>query len=132
MSKRADGSYSPAWRRVSKIILWPLIQVGMKHDWHGQQQHQEHPRDQGIILAINHLSYADIIADSLSPTRRADPVSLAKSSRPRHRGPRSVIRKLGQLPSPRPGERGARAQGRRAGHQERRLCDLLPGGDGDP
>lgn len=99
MSKRADGSYSPAWRRASKIILWPLIQVGMKHDWHGQDNIRNIPADQGIILAINHLSYADIFADSLFAYEAGRyPVFLAKSSLFDIKVLGSIIRKLGQLP----------------------------------
>lgn len=37
MSKREHGSYSRAWRRVSKIILVPLVPMLMKRDWHGQE-----------------------------------------------------------------------------------------------
>jgi len=99
MSKRADGSYSPAYRRASKIILWPLIQVGMKHDWHGQENIRNIPADQGIILAINHLSYADIFADSLFAYEAGRyPVFLAKSSLFDIKVLGSIIRKLGQLP----------------------------------
>jgi 1-acyl-sn-glycerol-3-phosphate acyltransferase len=99
MSKRADGSYSPAYRRASKIILWPLIQVGMKHDWHGQENISNIPADQGLILAINHLSYADIFADSLFAYEAGRyPVFLAKSSLFDIKVLGSIIRKLGQLP----------------------------------
>ncbi len=99
MSKRADGSYSPAWRRASKIILWPLIQVGMKHDWHGQENIKNIPADQGLILAINHLSYADIFADSLFAYEAGRyPVFLAKSSLFDIKVLGTIIRKLGQLP----------------------------------
>jgi len=99
MSKRADGSYSPAWRRASKIILWPLIQVGMKHDWHGQENIRNIPADQGLILAINHLSYADIFADSLFAYEAGRyPVFLAKSSLFDIKVLGPIIRKLGQLP----------------------------------
>ena len=99
MSKRADGSYSPAYRRASKIILWPLIQVGMKHEWHGQDNIKNIPADQGLILAINHLSYADIFADSLFAYEAGRyPVFLAKSSLFDIKVLGSIIRKLGQLP----------------------------------
>jgi len=99
MSKRADGSYSPAWRRASKIILWPLIQVSMKHEWHGQENISNIPADQGIILAINHLSYADIFADSLFAYEAGRyPVFLAKSSLFDIKVLGTIIRKLGQLP----------------------------------
>jgi 1-acyl-sn-glycerol-3-phosphate acyltransferase len=99
MSKRADGSYSPAWRRASKIILWPLIQAGMKHEWHGQENISNIPADQGIILAINHLSYADIFADSLFGYEAGRyPVFLAKSSLFDIKVLGTIVRKLGQLP----------------------------------
>jgi len=99
MSKRADGSYSPAYRRASKIILWPLIQVGMKHEWHGQDNIKNIPADQGLILAINHLSYADIFADSLFAYEAGRyPVFLAKSSLFDIKVLGTIIRKLGQLP----------------------------------
>jgi 1-acyl-sn-glycerol-3-phosphate acyltransferase len=99
MSKRAHGSYSPAFRRASKIILWPLIQLGMKHNWHGQDNIRNIPASQGIILAINHLSYADIFADSLFAYEAGRyPVFLAKSSLFDIKVLGSVIRQLGQLP----------------------------------
>src|SRR5215470_15032757 len=34
--RRADGSYSKTWRRISQIILRPSIRALMKHDWQGQ------------------------------------------------------------------------------------------------
>jgi 1-acyl-sn-glycerol-3-phosphate acyltransferase len=56
MSEQADREYSPAWRRGTEIVLPPLIRAMMKRDWHGQ----EHiPREGGVIIAPNHLSYAD-------------------------------------------------------------------------
>jgi 1-acyl-sn-glycerol-3-phosphate acyltransferase len=62
MSKRADLGYSPSWRRSTEIALPPLIRAAMKRDWHGQ----EHiPRDGGVIIAPNHLSYADWAAVAL-------------------------------------------------------------------
>ncbi len=62
MSKRADREYSPAWRRATTTAFPPLIRAMMKRDWHGQ----EHiPREGGMILAANHLSYADWAAVAL-------------------------------------------------------------------
>ncbi len=78
MTKRAVGSYSRAWRGVSKIILRPLVPMLMKLDWHG---HEHFPPDGGMILAANHLSYADVLALSLfSDHVGRYPVFLAKSS----------------------------------------------------
>jgi len=71
----------------------------MKHDWHGQENISNIPADQGIILAINHLSYADIFADSLFAYEAGRyPVFLAKSSLFDIKVLGSIIRKLGQLP----------------------------------
>ena len=54
---------------------------------------------QGLILAINHLSYADIFADSLFAYEAGRyPVFLAKSSLFDIKVLGSIIRKLGQLP----------------------------------
>jgi 1-acyl-sn-glycerol-3-phosphate acyltransferase len=95
-SKRPDGSYSPAWRNVSKIILRPLIPMLMKDDWHGQENF---PRAGGMILAANHLSYADVLALSLfTDSARRYPVFLAKA--PLFDVPLLgwIMRKLGQLP----------------------------------
>jgi 1-acyl-sn-glycerol-3-phosphate acyltransferase len=54
----AEGeyTYSTGWRRFTLVVLPPLIKALMKRDWHG---YQHIPRDGGVILAPNHLSYAD-------------------------------------------------------------------------
>ena len=96
MSKRAVGSYSRAWRGVSKIILRPLIPMLMKLDWHG---HEHFPADGGMILAANHLSYADVLALSLFSDRAGRyPVFLAKSTLFDVKVLGHIMRELGQLP----------------------------------
>jgi len=96
MSKRAAGSYSRAWRGVSKIILRPLIPMLMRLDWHGREHF---PPDGGMILAVNHLSYADIFAVSLFADNAGRyPVFLAKSTLFDLKGLGYVLRALGQLP----------------------------------
>ena len=56
MSEQADPGHSSAVRRGTTIVLPPIIKAVMKRDWHGQ----EHiPREGGVIIAPNHLSYAD-------------------------------------------------------------------------
>jgi 1-acyl-sn-glycerol-3-phosphate acyltransferase len=94
--KPADGSYSPAWRTVSKIILRPGIRMMMRLDWRGQ----EHiPAEGPVILAVNHLSYMDIFAVALFADRaRRYPVFLAKSSLFAIPVLGQVIGRLGQLP----------------------------------
>ena len=62
MSKRANQNYSPAVRGFTKVVLPLPIRSVMKRDWHGQ----EHiPREGGVIVAGNHLSYADWAAMAL-------------------------------------------------------------------
>jgi 1-acyl-sn-glycerol-3-phosphate acyltransferase len=96
MSKRAVGSYSRAWRGVSKIILRPLIPMLMKLDWHGREHF---PSEGGMILAANHLSYADIFAVSLFADKAGRyPVFLAKSALFDVKGLGHILRELGQLP----------------------------------
>jgi 1-acyl-sn-glycerol-3-phosphate acyltransferase len=96
MSRRADGSYSDAWRGVSKAILRPTIRALMKHDWQGQ----EHiPKSGGVIVAANHLSYADVLAISLFCDQAGRyPTFLAKSSLFNIKVLGPILVRLGQLP----------------------------------
>jgi 1-acyl-sn-glycerol-3-phosphate acyltransferase len=48
--------YSPGWRQFSRAILHPGLRLLMRHKWSGKENI---PRTGGIILAPNHLSYAD-------------------------------------------------------------------------
>jgi 1-acyl-sn-glycerol-3-phosphate acyltransferase len=96
MAKRADGSFSPGWRLISKIILRPLIPALMKNDWRGQENF---PATGGMILAANHLSYFDVLALSLFSDRAGRyPVFLAKSSLFSIKVLGPILSKLGQLP----------------------------------
>ena len=96
MSKRADGSYSNAWRGVSKIILRPTIRALMKHDWQGQEHFSP---TGGMIVAANHLSYADVLALALFCDQAGRyPTFLAKSSIFKIPVLGRIIVKLGQLP----------------------------------
>jgi len=62
MSKRANQNYSPAARGLTTTVLPTLIRSAMKRDWHG---HEHIPRTGGVIVAGNHLSYADWAAMAL-------------------------------------------------------------------
>ena len=94
--RRADGSYSDAWRTVSKIILRPGIRMMMRLDWRGQENL---PADGPVILAANHLSYMDIFAVSLfADSARRYPVFLAKSSLFSIPVLGTILGRLGQLP----------------------------------
>jgi 1-acyl-sn-glycerol-3-phosphate acyltransferase len=55
---RTAGSRGPIgfWYRLAVIILKPVLTVFTKRDWRGM----EHlPQDGGVIVAFNHISYAD-------------------------------------------------------------------------
>jgi 1-acyl-sn-glycerol-3-phosphate acyltransferase len=96
MSRRADGSYSNAWRGVSKAILRPTIRTLMKHDWQGQENI---PASGGVIIAANHLSYADVLAVSLFCDQAGRyPTFLAKSSLFKLKVLGPILVRLGQLP----------------------------------
>jgi 1-acyl-sn-glycerol-3-phosphate acyltransferase len=96
MSRRAHGSYSNAWRGISKVILRPSIRALMKHDWQGQ----EHiPATGGAIVAANHLSYADVLAVSLFCDQAGRyPTFLAKSGLFKIKVLGPILVRLGQLP----------------------------------
>ena len=94
--RAADGSYSNAWRNVSKIILRPGIRMMMRLDWRG---HENLPAGGPVILAANHLSYMDIFAVSLfADSARRYPVFLAKSSLFTIPVLGGILGRLGQLP----------------------------------
>jgi 1-acyl-sn-glycerol-3-phosphate acyltransferase len=99
MSKHADGSYSSAWRRLTKIVVPPLLALFTKHEWHGQDYIRNVSSGSGVILAANHLSYADPLPLCLF-THRAGryPVFLAKSSLFEMKGLGTIMRGTGQLP----------------------------------
>ena len=93
---QAGYSYSRGWRRFTTIVLPSLIRLLMGRDWHG---HENVPRKGGVILAPNHLSYADWPAIALfSYESGRYPVFLIKS--PVFGVPviGSLLRKFGQLP----------------------------------
>jgi 1-acyl-sn-glycerol-3-phosphate acyltransferase len=99
MSKRADGSYSSVWRGLTEIIVPPLMYTLVKHDWHGQDNIRNVPADSGVILAVNHLSYADPLPICLYTYKSGRyPVFLAKSSLFDIKGLGAVMRGTGQLP----------------------------------
>src|SRR5437764_6061300 len=96
MSEQAGPRGSSAVRRGTTIVLPPVIKAVMKRDWHGR----EHiPRDGGVIIAPNHLSYADWAAVALFTYQAGRyPFFLIKSSAfdVKLLGP--FLRACGQLP----------------------------------
>jgi 1-acyl-sn-glycerol-3-phosphate acyltransferase len=94
--KRSDGSYSQAWRNFTKIILPPTFGAMMRMEFSGKENF---PRDGGVILAVNHLSYMDILATAIMVHKVGRyPVFLAKSSLFDVPVLGAAMRKLGQLP----------------------------------
>jgi 1-acyl-sn-glycerol-3-phosphate acyltransferase len=96
MSKREGRGYSPGWRTGTTIYLPPLFKSIMKRDFQG---HQHFPRQGGMIVAANHMSYADwaAVAQFTYEAGRY-PAFLIKSSVFDIKGIGSYLRILGQLP----------------------------------
>jgi len=96
MSKRANQNYSPAARGFTTSTFPTLIRSAMKRDWHGQ----EHiPRTGGVIVAGNHLSYADWAAMALFVHQAGRyPAFLIKSSAFNVKVLGSFLHACGQLP----------------------------------
>jgi 1-acyl-sn-glycerol-3-phosphate acyltransferase len=96
VGNRAERDYSPGWRLFTKIILPPLIRSLMKLDTAGKENF---PRSGGMIVAGNHLSYADWPAMALFTYWAGHyPVFTIKSPvfDVKIIGP--LLRKFGQLP----------------------------------
>jgi 1-acyl-sn-glycerol-3-phosphate acyltransferase len=96
MSKRVHKDYSPAMRRTTVVVLKPALLGLLKRDWHGQ----EHiPRSGGVIVAGNHLSYADWAAMALFVHQAGRyPAFLIKSSAFNVKGLGPFLHACGQFP----------------------------------
>lgn len=95
MSKQ-ERSYSPGWRLFSVILLRPLLHALMKQEFHGRENF---PREGGLILAPNHLSYADWGTLALFTYESGRyPVFLIKDSAFKVKGIGPFLHKAGQLP----------------------------------
>ena len=93
---RQERSYSPGGRIVAGKGLQILLHLLMKHDQRGRQYL---PREGGVILAPNHLSYADWGAVALySYESGRFPTFLIKSSAFDVKVVGPFLRVLGQLP----------------------------------
>ena len=92
-----NWGYSRGWRMSSVIILRLLLRLLMSHQWQGKENF---PGTGGVILAPNHLSYADwpTIALFSDAYGHRYPVFMIKSAvfEVKVLGP--LLRKLGQLP----------------------------------
>jgi 1-acyl-sn-glycerol-3-phosphate acyltransferase len=96
MSDRGNQDYSPAVRRFTIVALpWPIKSI-MKRDWRG---HEHIPRSGGVIVAANHLSYADWAAMALFVHEAGRyPAFLIKSSAFNVTGIGSFLHAAGQFP----------------------------------
>ncbi|MEU5878019.1 lysophospholipid acyltransferase family protein [Spirillospora sp. NPDC047279] len=88
--------YSPAWRKLTIVILRPLLYGLLKRDWRGQKNV---PRKGGLIIAANHISESDplALAHFVYEAGRY-PVYLAKSTLFDVRFLKTVLRGTGQIP----------------------------------
>ncbi|TDC87706.1 lysophospholipid acyltransferase family protein [Actinomadura sp. 7K507] len=88
--------YSPAWRKLTIVILRPLLLGLLKRDWRGRANV---PAEGGVIIAANHISEADplALAHFVFESGRY-PVYLAKSTLFDVRFVRNVLRGTGQIP----------------------------------
>jgi 1-acyl-sn-glycerol-3-phosphate acyltransferase len=88
--------HSPAWRAVVVVILRPLLFSLLKRDWKKQD---EIPREGGVIIAANHLSWSDPLALAHYVYKAGRfPVFLAKSALFKAKGLGIILRKTGQIP----------------------------------
>lgn len=90
-------TYSRGWRTFTRAVLHPGMRLLIRHRWQGRENI---PRAGGIILAPNHLSYADwptlaLFSDSYA---HRYPVFMIKSGVFEVKGIGLVLRKVGQLP----------------------------------
>src|SRR6266699_4766551 len=96
MGDRGNQDYSPAVRRATTVALPAPIRSIMKRDWHG---HEHIPRSGGVIVAANHLSYADWAAMALFVHEAGRyPAFLIKSSAFNVKVIGPFLRAAGQFP----------------------------------
>jgi 1-acyl-sn-glycerol-3-phosphate acyltransferase len=94
---RREWGYSRGWRLFSRIVLHPVLRLLMRLRWAGRENI---PKTGGIILAPNHLSYADWPAIALFSDGYAHryPVFMIKSGIFEVKVVGSLLYKFGQLP----------------------------------
>ena len=94
---RREWSYSRGWRLFSQIILHPGLRALIRFKWSGKENI---PKTGGLILAPNHLSYADWPAIALFSDGYAHryPVFMIKSGIFEVKVVGWLLFKFGQLP----------------------------------
>jgi 1-acyl-sn-glycerol-3-phosphate acyltransferase len=92
-----EWSYSKGWRVLVVAILRPLLRLPIRHEWQGRENF---PKTGGVILAPNHLSYADwpTVALFSDAYGHRFPVFMIKASIFRIRLIGPLLYKVGQLP----------------------------------
>ena len=92
-----EWGYSKGWRVFVVAILRPLLRLLMGYEWQGRENF---PKTGGVILAPNHLSYADwgAIALFTNVVGRRFPVFMIKSAVFELPLIGSLLYKVGQLP----------------------------------
>ena len=124
-------SYSPAWRLFTVIVFRPLLHVLVRNKWEGQENI---PKSGPVIIAPNHMSYADWGTDSLFFYEAGRyPTFLIKASAFKVPFIGKMLYGAGQIPVNRGAADAAQgAQAGRAGAQGRRGGDHLPRGNRHP
>src|ERR1700685_2534704 len=94
---RREWSYSRGWRLFSRIILHPGLRALFRFTWSGKENI---PKTGGLILAPNHLSYADwpTIALFSDAYARRYPLFMIKSGIFEVKVVGWLLYKFGQLP----------------------------------
>ena len=94
---RREWSYSRGWRLFSQIILHPGLRALIRFKWSGRDNI---PKTGGLILAPNHMSYADWPAIALFSDgyARRYPVFMIKSGIFEVKVVGWLLYKFGQLP----------------------------------
>jgi 1-acyl-sn-glycerol-3-phosphate acyltransferase len=90
-------SYSPGWRQFSRAILHPGLRLLIRIRWQGKENI---PKTGGIILAPNHMSYADWATIAIFSDGYAHryPVFMIKSPIFKVKVIGPLMYKFGQLP----------------------------------
>jgi 1-acyl-sn-glycerol-3-phosphate acyltransferase len=89
-------SHSPAWRALVVVIVRPLLFLLLKRDWKGRENI---PRQGGVIIAANHLSWSDPLALAHFVYKAGRfPVYLAKAGVFKIAVVGHILRRVGQIP----------------------------------
>ncbi|WP_433467970.1 lysophospholipid acyltransferase family protein [Spirillospora sp. CA-128828] len=93
---RTGHGYSPAWRKLTIVVLRPLLSGLLKRDWRGRGNV---PGKGGVIIAANHISESDplALAHFVYESGRY-PVYLAKSTLFDVKVVGNALRGTGQIP----------------------------------